>query len=204
MFSERNMPRISPTRKFLVRIFLVCIAGSLTRSAEKQSENWTSHVYAHFNAPMIVKEKGVKKYRFICKRYVGVLYGARNGLNAPFTSRPSNHITRARYDTSTKNLGSHVKSCSPTTDSKQAITRYTNGGSYDKGAFRFYTVRWVTTKCRPFVIIEDEDLLMMFKTLNPNVETVSDTTVSRDVHDTFDLAFPQVVSKLEVSYQCST
>lgn len=33
-------------------------------------KNWSSEYYAHFEEPKIVVDKGIVKYRFVCKAYV--------------------------------------------------------------------------------------------------------------------------------------
>lgn len=107
---------------------------------------------------------------------------------------------RARYENATTNLLNHARACDPKFKpaNQQSITEYRAAGAYDKGAFRFQSALWVSSKYRPFAIIEDAPLVKMFQILNSTVETVSAKTVSKDVKEVMALSRPRVKKFLEV------
>ena len=57
---------------------------------------------------------------------------------------------------------------------------------------------WVSNRHRPFSIVEDTELLEIFKDLNPTCETPSRHTVSRDVKEIFSLTRGEVGTMLQV------
>ncbi|KAJ7049639.1 hypothetical protein C8F01DRAFT_952537, partial [Mycena amicta] len=97
---------------------------------------------------------------------------------------PSKIVKRACYDTSTSNLGNHIKSCNP---GVSAIKKYTAGGDYNKGCFRFQLALWVAIRNRPHLAVMDEELVAAFRALQPNVHVPSNKTVGHDVKLIFKL-----------------
>jgi hypothetical protein len=57
---------------------------------------------------------------------------------------------------------------------------------------------WVARRHRPFAIVEDEELVAIFKELNNKVEVPSQRTVSRDVKEIFDISRAKVAEILQV------
>ena len=57
---------------------------------------------------------------------------------------------------------------------------------------------WVSNRHRPFTIVEDTELLEIFMDLNPNCETGSRHTLSRDVKEIFSLSRGEVGTMLQV------
>jgi predicted oxidoreductase len=57
---------------------------------------------------------------------------------------------------------------------------------------------WVACRHRPFAIIEDDELVDIFKDLNNKVEVPSHFTVSRDVKEIFEMSRKQVAAILKV------
>jgi hypothetical protein len=57
---------------------------------------------------------------------------------------------------------------------------------------------WVSRRHRPFAIVEDDELVDIFKDLNNRVEVPSRSTVSRDVNEIFDVSRKQVAAMLKV------
>lgn len=108
---------------------------------------------------------------------------------------PSKAVKRARYDTSTSNLVNHTKTCSPGVN---AIKKFTKGGDYNAGRFRFYLALWVTVRNRPYLAVTDDELLAAFQTLQPNVTVPSADTVGRDVKLLYELTKPAVKAMLKV------
>lgn len=110
-----------------------------------------------------------------------------------------NPIVRARYDDSTSNLKRHVDAC----DGKIApgdatITSFAHGSSYDKASFRFWIALWVARRYRPFLIVEDPELLKLFTMLFARVDVPSASTVSRDIKEIFDISRQAVRTTLQV------
>ena len=57
---------------------------------------------------------------------------------------------------------------------------------------------WVSCQHHPFAIVEDDELVDIFKDLNNRVEVPSRSTVSRDVKEIFDMSRKQVAAMLKV------
>jgi hypothetical protein len=57
---------------------------------------------------------------------------------------------------------------------------------------------WVARQHRPFAIVEDAELVDIFKDLNNKVEFPSCSTVSRDVKEIFDISRKRVAAMLKV------
>lgn len=57
---------------------------------------------------------------------------------------------------------------------------------------------WVARRHRPFTIVEDAELVEIFKDLNNKVEVPSRFTVSRDVKEMFEMSRKQVATMLKV------
>src|SRR5215813_12826870 len=72
-------------------------------------------------------------------------------------------------------------------------------GGYSREGFRWKIVRWITSKNCPYSIVEDEELVEIFKTLNGKVEIPSAMTVSRDICDVHRLMHVKLVEVLKVS-----
>ncbi|KAL0570740.1 hypothetical protein V5O48_011221, partial [Marasmius crinis-equi] len=106
--------------------------------------------YQHFNLSKVEitypKKAGTGpvKYKFYC------------------ISHPSQFVGRARYETSTGNLGRHVKSCSSkVAEPAQRIEQYAVASAYDRGKLRLKAVYWA---------IEDPRLREMFQVANGAVQ----------------------------------
>ncbi|KAF7319654.1 Dimer-Tnp-hAT domain-containing protein [Mycena chlorophos] len=129
--------------------------------------------YDHYRDPKLVKEKGVWKYKFTCKRY------------------PSKTVTRARYHTSTSNLVTHARGCNPC--ASNSIKKYTTGGDYDVGRFRTSLALWIAVRNRPHLAVTDPELVDTFKTLQPNVHVPSNDTVGEDIKRIEKLTKPAII-----------
>ncbi|KLO09606.1 hypothetical protein SCHPADRAFT_811236, partial [Schizopora paradoxa] len=140
-----------------------------------------SEYYGHFLTPEIFVEKGVKKYRFICKVH------------------PSVKVVRAQHDNSTSNLKVHGIKCSPL--KKGTVEEFVPGAKYSKACLRFKLMRWIVRVHRPYAIVEDEDLLDMFRMLYAKVEVPSARTISRDVIEVFEMSKQNLINKLKVKFQ---
>jgi hypothetical protein len=57
---------------------------------------------------------------------------------------------------------------------------------------------WISHRHRPFAIVEDDELVDIFKDLNNKVEVPSRFTVSRDVKEMFEMSRKQVAAMLKV------
>ncbi|KAF8868924.1 hypothetical protein BD779DRAFT_1458867, partial [Infundibulicybe gibba] len=143
-----------------------------------------SSCYTHFLPPLIVQAGPKVKYKFVCKRH------------------PNQSCTHNREDNSTSNLIRHVELCSPQNpEVTEKIISFGNGVTYSAPRFRFLLALWCSRHHRPFQIVEDEELVEMFKMLYAlfyhRVEIPHPTTISRDVHDMFLLCQKNVISILK-------
>jgi hypothetical protein len=59
---------------------------------------------------------------------------------------------------------------------------------------------WVARRHRPFAIVEDPELLDIFRDLNNKCKTPSASTISRDVKEIFQLTRPKVAQMLQVGF----
>ncbi|KAF8496361.1 hypothetical protein JB92DRAFT_2746923 [Gautieria morchelliformis] len=120
--------------------------------------------------PPAIIEKGSKvMYKFTCKR------------------NPSKSITRNRTDESTSNLQRHVNECSPVKSSEtHVLAAYANGTTYSSARMCFLLAKWCAHNHRPCAIIEDEELIQIFKMLYGRVDILSRMTLSQDIHEVFD------------------
>jgi hypothetical protein len=57
---------------------------------------------------------------------------------------------------------------------------------------------WVSRRHRPFAIVEDDELIDIFMDLNNKVEVPSESTVSRDVKEIFQISRARVAQMLQV------
>jgi hypothetical protein len=118
-------------------------------------------------------------------------------------SHPSILVIRARYEDSTTNLLRHVKGCDPEDPSKQ-IVAFANGSTYSPARFRYLTAMWCARRHRPFVIVEDPELVEMFQMLYGHVNIPSRFMVSRDIQEIFEYCKRHVSLWLQVCLiQCT-
>jgi len=132
---------------------------------------------------------GVPICEFVCKQYM------------MFVSHPNMTITRHINDSSTTNLHKHVLCCMPE-DSTAAtkLKTWAHGSTYTCEDFRTGIVSWVVNKCRPFAIIEDEELHALFLMLDPQVEIPSRHLVQHDIMHLYDITQKRLSDMLKVSY----
>lgn len=170
---------------------LIC-APDLQRAEWKRKG---TECYTHYkDPPKILIEDGLVRYKFICKRCVAYTPLGRF-THALLCRYPSKSVKRARYDTSTSNIVNHTKSCDP---GVSAIKKFTKGGDYNVGRFRFFLALWVAVHNRPHLAITDQELISAFQTLQPNVHVPSNDTVGRDVKLVYELTKPAVKEVLKV------
>ncbi|KAJ3516930.1 hypothetical protein NMY22_g14084 [Coprinellus aureogranulatus] len=158
------------------------------RSAEKVleelMEGWVSSVYDHFVLPpVIIVENGVVKHRFFCK-FKSTVY-----------------CTRVYYDESTSNLNRHDRDCphapANATPESRALVAYVGGSQYTESRHRLKIVVWIARRVRPYSIVEDDELLDIFRDLHGPCKTVSRHTVSRDIIEVHGLTKEAVISWLQ-------
>jgi hypothetical protein len=75
---------------------------------------------------------------------------------------------------------------------------FASGTKYNKATHRLKLALWVARRHRPFAIVQDPELLEIFRDLNSRVETPSESTVSRDVKEIFALSRANVAKILQV------
>ena len=79
-----------------------------------------------------------------------------------------------------------------------SLTAFAQGSTYTPHKFRMKIAIWVARWHRPFAIVEDDELVDIFKDLNNKVEVPSRFTVSRDVKEIFEMSRKQVAAILKV------
>lgn len=110
-------------------------------------------------------------------------------------------MTRVRHDESTSNLVRHADNCEPKdSPSTRAISAFAHGSLYNPAKFRVKIALWVARRHRPFAIVEDPELLDLFKDLNNKVSVPSAMTVSRDVQEIFRVSQMKVSLLLQVCH----
>ncbi len=62
---------------------------------------------------------------------------------------------------------------------------------------RYLLAVWISRRHRPFLIVEDEELIAIFKMLYSKVEIPSASTISRDVREVFALSRKHVAKILQ-------
>ncbi|THH15827.1 hypothetical protein EUX98_g9402 [Antrodiella citrinella] len=158
-----------------------------------QLENWSSDVYDHFIMPPgIITTKTrdgtiTVQYVFVCKSHIG-----------PSSTAPT--LTRAHHDDSTSNLVRHVDICKPddaVAPAGKAINDFAHGSTYSKALFRYLLSLWIACRHRPFSIIEDPELIRIFRMLYAQVEIPSASTISRDIQEIFTLSQAHIAKLLQ-------
>jgi hypothetical protein len=81
------------------------------------------------------------------------------------------------------------------------MTAFAHGSMYSPSRFRLNLVLWVSRRHRPFSVIEDPELIELFRSLNVNVPIPSRTTLSRDVKEVFQISRTKLISILQVRVQ---
>lgn len=175
--------------------------------AELQRDKWLSDVYKHFEKAQLVEEPGKEPYyKFVCKaKYV--LFNAPCGsLILPLPYSPNAvPLTRVRWDTSTGNLNRHLNQCkAKVAPAGQGINDFAHGSTYSKAKFRLLCSLWVARHHRPYTIIQDEELLAIFRMLYGRVEVPHPTTLSRDVREVYVMTQLTIARKLQVRRLRST
>jgi hypothetical protein len=116
-----------------------------------------------------------------------------------FRRNPSVRVTRVRHDDSTSNLVRHVKNCDGgTLVAAGSLKDFAHGSTYTPHKLRMKLALWIARRHRPFAIVEDNELLDIFKDLNNKVDVPSRHTVSRDIQEIFDISRMQVAKILKV------
>jgi hypothetical protein len=118
-------------------------------------------------------------------------------------SNPSIKITQIRHDKSTSNLLWHTDICDLDTGTGAgSIKMFAYGSTYGPAKHHVKIALWVAWCHHPFLIVQDEELLDIFRDLNHKCITPSWVTVSRDVKEIFKMSQVKVASILQV-YSCT-
>jgi hypothetical protein len=121
----------------------------------------------------------------------------------PSIRHPDKYVTRARYDTSTSNLGAHVAACAGTrAEDQKDIKAFAQGSTYQKELLRVYVGLWAASSYRPFSIVEDPYFVRIVQMFHPDAAQglPSDTTISRDVKEYYTIGKENVKQYLKVRY----
>ncbi|KAK7454589.1 hypothetical protein VKT23_011341 [Stygiomarasmius scandens] len=136
-----------------------------------------SKTYQHFKEPTLIKFKGKQMHAFFCK------------------TNPSIVLHCAPYEDSTGYFTNHINKCSP--EKKGNIADFAARSTYTPASFRYKIAIWIAHKHCPFQIVQDEELLEIFKSLYSRVDVPHPQTVSRDIQDIYNLTKPFVTKMLE-------
>ncbi|KAI1788245.1 hypothetical protein LXA43DRAFT_852164, partial [Ganoderma leucocontextum] len=141
-----------------------------------------SSAYAHFEYPKIVTDdRGDVFCRFVCK------------------SDRSVFLDRIIHEDSTSNLLRHIRACTHTdTPESQTITSFAAGSTYSESSFRYHLVMWITTRHRPFSIVEDPEFRGLLRMLYGRVDIPSRMTVNRDMQLILQDAKGHLTARLQV------
>jgi hypothetical protein len=82
-------------------------------------------------------------------------------------------------------LKHHVRICDPSDPSEQ-IVAFANGTTYSPAHFRYLITMWCARRHRLFIIVEDPELVEIFRMLYARVNIPSHIMVSRDVQEIFE------------------
>ncbi|KAF8580011.1 hypothetical protein K439DRAFT_1236255, partial [Ramaria rubella] len=139
-----------------------------------------SDVYNHYKMPPEIKVEGNSvKYLFIPKN-------------------PSKCVARSRMDDLTSNLVSHKEQCAPGHEAGQnSIKSFAHGSMYSTGRLWHLLVLWVAHRHQPYAIIQDPELLEIFKMLFEPAQIPSPHSLSQDVQEAFDISRVQVAQVLQ-------
>jgi hypothetical protein len=80
----------------------------------------------------------------------------------------------------------------------RAMQRYAQGSKYTPAKHRMKLALWIARRNRPFVIVEDPELVDIFLDLNSQCVTPSNSTVSWDIKEIFNISRKKVAEILQV------
>lgn len=110
---------------------------------------------------------------------------------------PSEIVVRHRGNDSTSCLLTHVRKCEPeATISRDIMERFASGCTYQNEEFHILCLKWIIKGCRPYSIVEDKELRMMFQMCLNNVKIPRQNTISRHIKIFYSMCFKKVVSTL--------
>jgi hypothetical protein len=102
------------------------------------------------------------------------------------------------------NLICHVKNCDGGTLVRAGTLKESAHGSlYTPHNFQMKITLWVVCRHCPFAIVEDDELVEIFKDLNNKVVVPSRSTVSQDVVEIFQMSRKHVANMLKVRAACT-
>lgn len=112
-----------------------------------------------------------------------------------FDRDPHQFCLRNWNDKGTSNFKTHIDSCcrhDPQEQEKARMQLFASGSSYTRQGFRVYLLEWVARCNRPFKIVEDEPLRLVFSMLNGRVETVTGATIRNNLKRYYELSIGRV------------
>ncbi len=116
------------------------------------------------------------------------------------TSPNAKPVTRVRWDTSTGNLQRHRTECNKkVAPAGKGINDFAHGSTYSKAKMRYLCALWVSRRHRPYTIVQDDELLDIFRMLYSQVSVPHPTTLSRDVREVYEMTRLEIAKKLQVS-----
>jgi hypothetical protein len=111
-------------------------------------------------------------------------------------SVPTIFISRERSEDSTTNFIRHINICQP---GNNPALRHGPSAMYSAARLRYWIAVWCARRHRPFTIVDDSELVEIFKMLYERVEIPSRITISRDIQEMFRLSRDNVSRVLVVS-----
>lgn len=199
----------NPSRKKARASTIISISDDTLSDDEQQlqtdSLKWHAPVYSHFHPAAILRNengekeyfKGNLRYVFTCKRYVEVHLNCCNSSFCINHRHPSERCIRSRCNDSTSALIQHVKKCDPqNSHPAELMERFTSGCSYRREDFHVWLIIWIVKRCRPFSIVDDDELRLLFQMLYKGVHIPSQSTISRHIKIFHTLCLSKVVSTL--------
>ena len=78
------------------------------------------------------------------------------------------------------------------------MAKFVAGCTYTRERFRFQLALWVTHKCHPYAIVEDEELVAAFRTLHGLVDVPSQFSMNRDIKMMYHMTKSRLIATFEV------
>jgi hypothetical protein len=128
---------------------------------------------------------------------VGDTFSVPNIAKKWYRRSPTIKVTRVCHDDSTSNLQRHVSGCDGAAAGSASLKDFAHGSTYTPHFFHMKLALWVSHRHRPFFIVQDEELVDIFKDFNDKVDVPSRFTVSRDVKEIFNMSRKRVAAMLK-------
>ncbi len=126
------------------------------------------------------------------------------GSSSSHSCRHGTTHTHAKKDTSTTNFKNHAEWCdmkaNSATSKQLKITDIAL--QYTEGEFQLLHTKWMTQSHWPTIMIEDKKLQQIYWLLNPQVKIHSDTTLSWDIQEVYEVSKERLKELLKEHEGC--